>query len=50
LLAGAAGANLHIGRTFRLMLQGDVVRAAANVPADWRDESRLSVQAAFDTP
>jgi len=50
LLAGAAGANLHIGRTFRLMLQGDIVRAAANVPADWRDESRLSLQAAFDTP
>lgn len=42
-----AGANLHVGSNFRLMVQGETQRAARNALPEWQDENRLFVQAAL---
>jgi hypothetical protein len=46
---GTAGANLHVGRYFRLMVQGELIRHGQNMPEPWEEETRLLVQAAIAT-
>ncbi|MBN1611335.1 MAG: hypothetical protein JW940_32175 [Polyangiaceae bacterium] len=55
---GTAGANLHIAKYYRLMLQGELIRPklkgegdqADRILPDWPRENRLLVQAAMRMP
>ena len=48
ILSATAGANLHIGKLFRLMVQGEVVRPMANTLELWTDTNSVFIQAALN--
>jgi len=43
------GSNLHVGKYFRLMVQGELIRYGDRMPEPWDKETRLSVLAAMST-
>lgn len=49
ILGAMAGANLHVGKRFRLMIQGEMSQVSRSTPSSWDDEQRVFVQAAIHT-